>query len=72
MNWLKRFLGSTIGLKFIMALSGLALFGFVLGHLAGNLQIFLGREVFNAYAEALQGNHVLTNLCLQGTDSVRP
>ena len=59
MNWLKRFLGSTIGLKVIMALSGLALFGFVLGHLAGNLQVFLGREAFNAYAEALQGNQAL-------------
>ena len=59
MNWLKRFLTSTIGLKVIMAVSGLALFGFVLGHLAGNLQVFLGREVFNSYAEMLQGNRAL-------------
>jgi succinate dehydrogenase / fumarate reductase cytochrome b subunit len=59
MDWLKRFLGSTIGLKLIMALSGLGLFGFVLGHLAGNMQVFLGREVFNAYAEMLQGNKAL-------------
>jgi len=59
MNWLKRFLGSTIGLKVIMALSGLALFGFVLGHLAGNLQIFLGRQAFNDYASTLQSNQVL-------------
>lgn len=59
MNWLKQFLGSTIGLKVIMALSGLALFGFVLGHLAGNLQIFLGREAFNSYASMLQSNQAL-------------
>lgn len=56
MNWLVRFLGSTIGLKVIMAVSGLALFGFVIGHLLGNLQVFLGAEVFNAYAETLQGS----------------
>jgi len=59
MTWLQRFLGSTIGLKVIMAASGLALFGFVVGHLLGNLQVFLGAEVFNAYAEALQGNRAL-------------
>ena len=59
MRWLLRFLNSTIGLKVIMALSGLGLFGFVIGHLLGNLQVFLGAEVFNAYAEALQGNKAL-------------
>ena len=59
MKWLIRFLGSTIGLKFIMALSGLGLFGFVLAHLAGNLQVFLGPEVFNSYAETLQSNKAL-------------
>ncbi len=59
MDWLKRFLGSTIGLKVIMAVSGLVLFGFVLGHLAGNLQIFLGEKVFNAYASTLQSNQPL-------------
>ena len=59
MNWLQRFLGSTIGLKVIMAVSGLGLFGFVVGHMLGNLQVFMGAEVFNAYAEALQGNKAL-------------
>jgi succinate dehydrogenase / fumarate reductase cytochrome b subunit len=59
MNWLQRFVGSTIGLKVIMALSGLALFGFVVGHMAGNLQVFLGADVFNAYAESLQSNRAL-------------
>src|SRR3712207_7748590 len=28
-------------------------FGFVIGHMAGNLQFFLGRETMNAYAEKL-------------------
>jgi succinate dehydrogenase / fumarate reductase cytochrome b subunit len=36
-----------------MAISGLVLFGFVLGHMAGNLQVFLGPEVFNGYAVGL-------------------
>jgi succinate dehydrogenase / fumarate reductase cytochrome b subunit len=47
------FIDTTIGKKVVMALSGLVLFGFVLGHMLGNLQIFLGPEVFNAYAVGL-------------------
>src|SRR5256885_185627 len=39
-----------------MAVSGLILFLFVLGHLAGNLQIFLGREAINRYGHFLQSN----------------
>ena len=46
---------STFGLKVIMAVSGILLVGFVLGHMAGNLQVFLGREVYNGYAEFMQG-----------------
>lgn len=36
-----------------MAITGLALFGFTIGHLAGNLLIFKGAEGFNAYAQGL-------------------
>lgn len=39
-----------------MALSGAALFLFVIGHLLGNLQIFLGPEKLNAYGSFLQSN----------------
>ena len=39
-----------------MALTGLGLFVFVIGHLVGNLQIFLGRETINAYGHFLQSN----------------
>ncbi len=45
-----RFVASSIGSKFLTAATGLALLGFVLGHLAGNLQMFAGQETFNAYA----------------------
>ena len=37
-----------------MALTGLALIGFVIAHLVGNLQIFLGREALNRYGHFLQ------------------
>src|SRR5258706_5581190 len=53
---LKRLFGSSVGRKYIMALSGALLFLFVLLHLAGNLQIFLGPEVLNRYGHFLQSN----------------
>jgi len=56
MNWLGRFLLSTIGMKMVMAVSGLMLVGFVIVHMLGNLQIFLGPEALNNYAEALHSN----------------
>lgn len=47
-------LKSTIFNKVVMAVTGLILVLFILGHVIGNLQIFIGREVFNAYAHFLQ------------------
>lgn len=40
--------------KYLMALTGLVLVLFVLGHMLGNLQIFLGPEAINVYAYKLQ------------------
>jgi len=54
-----RFFQSTIGLKILMALSGLVGVGFVVGHMLGNLQIFMGPETLNAYAAALHANAAL-------------
>jgi succinate dehydrogenase cytochrome b subunit len=51
-----RFYESTIGKKAIMAITGLVLFGFLIAHMLGNLQIFLGPAVMNHYAETLHGN----------------
>ena len=48
------FLGSSIGKKVVMAASGLVLFGFVVGHMIGNLQIYLGAAALNEYAEFLR------------------
>ncbi len=47
---------SSLGKKYLMAATGLLLFLFVLGHLAGNLQIFLGPEAINRYGHFLQSN----------------
>jgi len=51
-----RFYDSTIGKKAVMAVTGLILFGFLILHMLGNLQVFLGRQVMNHYAETLHGN----------------
>jgi succinate dehydrogenase / fumarate reductase cytochrome b subunit len=46
--------GSSIGKKLVMAATGALLFVFVVGHMLGNLQIYLGPEAINAYGEFLQ------------------
>jgi len=53
MTWLLSSLTTTIGRKTLVALTGLALIGFVLVHMAGNLQVFLGQDALNAYAKGL-------------------
>jgi succinate dehydrogenase / fumarate reductase cytochrome b subunit len=50
MSAARTFVGSTIGKKVVMASTGVVLFGFVLGHMAGNLQLYLGAGALNAYA----------------------
>ncbi len=44
---------TTIGKKLVMALSGLGLLGFVVAHMLGNLQVFVGRSALNDYASLL-------------------
>src|SRR4029077_216666 len=48
------FYRSSIGKKMIVAVTGVVLIAFVLGHLLGNLQIFLGPDWVNSYAEHLR------------------
>jgi len=59
MSPLRQFLSSSIGTKILIALTGLAFFGYLLIHLAGNLLIFVGGEAFNAYAHKMTGNALL-------------
>lgn len=60
------FCRSTLGLKILMALTGMILFGFVLGHVTGNLLVFAGRDKLNAYSEFLHNSKGL----LWGTRAV--
>jgi succinate dehydrogenase / fumarate reductase cytochrome b subunit len=61
LTWLGRFLSSSIGKKVVMALTGLGLVGFLIGHLVGNLTLFADDtgEAFNGYAHALESNPAL-------------
>jgi succinate dehydrogenase / fumarate reductase cytochrome b subunit len=54
LNHVYRFYQTTVGKKAIMAVTGLILFSFVIGHLAGNLQVFEGREKMDAYGVFLR------------------
>lgn len=47
---------STIASKFLIALTGLSLVGFLCVHLVGNLLLYLGPAKFNAYSHALISN----------------
>jgi succinate dehydrogenase / fumarate reductase cytochrome b subunit len=47
---------SSLGKKYIMAVTGFLMFLFVIGHLVGNLQVFLGAEAINRYGHFLQSN----------------
>lgn len=55
MGRLTAFWRSLLGKKVVMAVTGVILFLFVVGHLLGNLQIFAGPKRLNAYAAFLKG-----------------
>lgn len=52
-------MSSSIGTKVVIALTGLALFGFLIAHLAGNLLILVGPEAFNGYSHKLISNPLI-------------
>jgi len=53
------FYQTTIGKKVVMAISGIIGFGFLLGHMAGNLLVFVSPEAMNEYSATLHANPVL-------------
>ena len=53
MNLVGSLFGSSIGRKILMAVTGLILIGFVIGHLVGNLQVFQDPDHLNGYAQFL-------------------
>ena len=50
MSWLLTFARSTVGAKVVMALTGAAMYGFLLVHVAGNMLMFLGPEYHNHHS----------------------
>lgn len=46
-------MGASVGKKLLMAVTGLAFCGFLTAHLAGNLTLYGGADMFNSYAEHL-------------------
>ncbi len=46
--------GTAVGKKYAMAISGIALMGFVLVHMIGNLKVYLGAADINHYGEFLR------------------
>ena len=58
-NRLVGLLNTSVGQKLVLAVSGLALVGFLLVHMLGNLTIFQGADVMNGYAAWLKGHPLL-------------
>jgi succinate dehydrogenase / fumarate reductase cytochrome b subunit len=56
MTGVRSFYRTSIGKKTVMAVTGLIGVGFVLGHMIGNLQVYLGAETLNAYAKFLKSS----------------
>ena len=48
------FYSTAVGKKYVMAITGIMLLGFVLAHMVGNLKMYIGEEDFNHYAEFLR------------------
>lgn len=52
-------LGSTVGKKYVMGITGLIWAGFVLAHMAGNLLIFVSTDAYNAYGHAITSGNLI-------------
>lgn len=59
MNWLSKTIGSSIGKKLLMALTGLSFCGFLTTHLLGNLTVYGGSDLFLSYVHHLHSMGVL-------------
>lgn len=59
MNRLLHLLRTTIGRKLIVAVTGIVLILFVIGHVSGNMTIYVGQSALNDYAHFLQTNPML-------------
>jgi succinate dehydrogenase / fumarate reductase, cytochrome b subunit len=58
--WPVQFWQSAVGKKWLMALSGIGLWGFVFAHMIGNLKVYLGKEPDGHYALDVYGESLRT------------
>ena len=67
--WPVEFYRSAVGKKWVMAVTGVILLGFVLGHLIGNLKLYLSKQELDLYGEALRDvpGHLLPRTVLLWT-----
>jgi succinate dehydrogenase / fumarate reductase cytochrome b subunit len=54
-----RALNSSVGMKLLIGITGLALFAYLIIHIIGNLVVFLGPAAFNRYAFVLSSNPLI-------------
>jgi len=52
-SYLCRFFASNIGVKVLMALTGVVMVGYLIGHVTGNMLIFKGPAAINSYSKFL-------------------
>src|SRR5437763_7728559 len=50
---------TSVGTKILIGVTGLALFLYLIIHIAGNLMVFFGPSIFNKYAYTLEGNPLI-------------
>ena len=53
------FFSTSVGTKLVIGITGLALFLYLVIHVAGNLMVFLGPAIFNRYAYVLESNPLI-------------
>jgi succinate dehydrogenase / fumarate reductase cytochrome b subunit len=54
-----RIFSTSVGTKIVIGITGIALFLYLIIHIAGNLMVFFGPAVYNKYAYTLEGNPLL-------------
>jgi len=54
MGWLLNSLNSSIGKKFVMAITGVCLLSFLIVHLIGNMTLYISKETFTGYVHILE------------------
>lgn len=59
--WILEFYRSDVAKKWVMALSGIILLGYIAAHMLGNMKVYLGPTSINQYGEALRdlGGHLV-------------